>query len=594
MKTILILLIVSLMTAACSKVDTAHKAEEPQKTGKEQYFCPMHPQVKSDKPGVCPICQMDLVLPGNEHEMESGTDSTIGMLLTLDARRQVLADVRTVPVSKERISHVLTVTGTLVPSESAQRTITARVNGRVERLFVRQTGERVREGQALYEVYSPALVQAQSDFMLTLKSVAQAVVQDAQPDGVPSPHTAKAESMRTFSAKARERLLLLGMTSAQIDAVAKSGEAQTRIVIHSPFSGTVTQKNIVEGASIQEGASLFDLADFSTVWNIAEVYEHDVSTVRIGQRVTMRFAAYPGEVFQGRVSFLYPTLNTETRTVKVRIESANPHGKLRPGMFSETELTRDIAAALTVPEESVILSGRQAIVWVKEGEDDGSGKGKFRAQAVTLGVRSGGKYEVLSGLREGETVAASGGFLLDSERQLRGGAVTEASSAKTPAPEHTNHEHQSSLSPVQLPPNLASQMNGVIDAYSALTEALVQSNKQDAAKSASTLAQAVERVNASSLSKDAVGAWKDVRGHLLNDAQSLQSASELEAQRKVFERLSNTLFMALKTFRGAKTLHRAYCPMAFDDKGAYWLTPTKTIRNPYFGEEMLHCGEIRE
>jgi Cu(I)/Ag(I) efflux system membrane fusion protein len=439
MRTICILLLLILGTA-CSKNDKSKNETAANQTAthasKHQYFCPMHPHIKSDKPGVCPICGMDLVLPGDEDAMGADITDSSAMLI-LSAQRLVLADVRTVRVSKESIAQTLTLTGALVPSESAQRTIIARVSGRVERLFVRQTGERVREGQPLYEVYSPALVQAQSDFLLTLKSVAQAVLQEAQPDGVPSSHTPKPERMRSIATRARERLLLLGMTNTQIDAITQSGEPQTRVIIQSPASGTVTQKNIVEGASLQEGASLFDLADFSTVWNIADVFEQDISALRVGQRVNMRFAAYPSETFQGRVSFLYPTLNAETRTVKVRIEAANPHGKLRPGMFSETEVTREIPMALTVPEGSVILSGKGAIVWVQESIGAGTGKETFRAQTVRLGVRNGGKYEILSGLHEGDIVAASGGFLLDSERQLRGGGTATTTSA-----EH-NHNHAS-------------------------------------------------------------------------------------------------------------------------------------------------------
>ncbi|MFY8001040.1 MAG: efflux RND transporter periplasmic adaptor subunit [Candidatus Kapaibacteriota bacterium] len=586
MRTIVFLFILSIC-AGCSKNQSA------QNTPKQQYFCPMHPQVQSGKPGVCPICQMDLVLPGHDHEMVD--DSNAASLLTLDTRRQVLADVRTVLVAKENVAHSLVATGTLTTPESAQKTIVARVAGRIERLFVRQTGERVREGQALYEVYSPALVQAQSDFLLSLKSIAQAVAQETRQDLPTAQNSASSENMRNFTAKARERLLLLGMSNAQIDALVKSGEAMTRVTVYSPFSGVVVQKNIVEGASVQEGATLFDVADFSTVWNLADVYEQDIQAIRLGQRVTMRLAAYPNELFAGVVRFIYPTLNTETRTVKVRIESANPHGKLRPGMFTETEFAaQSTQQSLTIPEESAIQSGRQTIVWVKESEE--GGKGVFRAQAVVLGRRNGGKYEVLSGLREGEAVAASGGFLLDSERQLRGGAVAEAfSPEKTPTmAQSTTKTHNHQFTAVQLPSNLASQFNSLIDAYSALTEALVQDNTGSASQSASTLVQAAEIINTESLGASANMAWQDVRGHLMQEAKALQSASTLNGQRVIFERLSNALFLTLSTFKGAKKLHRAYCPMAFDDKGAYWLTPTTTIRNPYFGAKMLQCGEIRE
>lgn len=423
---LLLILPISLalgILTACTKQDPSHnevKNTAAQTPSKVQYTCPMHPHIHSDKPGVCPICQMDLVIEGSDNETMATADSITGGVLTLDARRQVLADVRTVLVQKETLHRSLNAAGTLVAAESAQRTITARVSGRVERLFVRQTGERVRAGQALYEIYSPALVQAQSDFLLSAQSLAQAVLQDAQLQGLPSSHSAASpERLKQFSAKARERLLLLGMTGSQINALTESGTILTRVIVYSPYSGTVVQKNIIEGATLQEGASLFELSDFSTVWNIADVFEQDLKAVRLGQSVSVRLAAYTGETFSGRVRFIYPTLNTETRSVKVRIEAANSNGKLRPGMFTETEFVSEIPEALTVPEESVIVSGKRAIVWVKESEENGNGV--FRAHTVTLGARVNGKYEVLSGLREGDQVAASGGFLLDAERQLHGG-----------------------------------------------------------------------------------------------------------------------------------------------------------------------------
>ncbi|MCU0426281.1 MAG: efflux RND transporter periplasmic adaptor subunit [Candidatus Kapabacteria bacterium] len=575
MRTVIITALILTSLAACNKADVA-QTNAKQNGTKEQYFCPMHPQVRSDKPGVCSICQMDLVLPGHEHEMDAAHDSSAALLLNLDSRKQVLADVRTVEVRKERLDARIRASGTLVPSESAQRVISARVSGRVERLFVRQTGDRVKIGQALFELYSPALIQAQNDYLLALKSVAQAVVQDAQAQGLPNTHNASSpENLKKFSAKARERLLLLGMTEAQINAINTSGEAMTRLTVYSPFSGTVVQKNVIEGATVQEGASLFDLTDFSTVWNIADIYEQDAQAIRVGDRVTMTIAGYSGETFAGRIGFIYPTVNAETRTIKARIEVPNPRGILRPGMFTETEFSPNSAQALTVPEESVLISGTHAIVWVKEGTENG--KGIFRAQAVRIGTRTSGKYAILAGLREGEEVAASGGFLLDSERQLRGGSIAEVGAT-----------------PVEVPQSLVSQLNTLFSEYEALSEALVRSSHDATSEGAAKFVSLVQKIGMTSLGTSNNEAWKGFQASLVGEAKSVQAASTLAAQRKAYQRLSDALYKTLSAFKGTKKIYRAYCPMAFGDRGAYWLTSDRTIRNPYFGEEMLQCGEIRD
>jgi membrane fusion protein, copper/silver efflux system len=390
-----------------------------------QYYCPMHPQVKSDKPGVCPICQMELVLRGNEEGMgveTAGTDSANGAnpetTLRLDPRAQVLANVRTVRAVRGSIEQTVQATGILQVAESAERAITARVSGRVERLFVRQTGVLVRNGQALFELYSPDLIQAQSDFLLVLKSLAQTTLQEQTLQGMPSSSlhgTLTSAGMSSFAGKARERLALLGMTAGQIATLERTREVQTRITIHAPFGGTVMQKNIIEGASVSEGVTLYALADLSTVWNVVSVPEANAQSLRAGMRVNMRLTANPSEEFPGRVAWIAPIVNAESRTINVRIEAANKSGKLRPGAFTETELTASSVEGILVPEDAVVFSSStEAIVWVQDAD-----KRTFHARRVRVGAKANGKYHILDGISEGENVVERGGFLLDSERQLR-------------------------------------------------------------------------------------------------------------------------------------------------------------------------------
>jgi membrane fusion protein, copper/silver efflux system len=269
---------------------------------------------------------------------------------------------------------------------------------------VNQSGMTVRKGQRLFDLYSPELMQAQTEFILAVKNQQLASL--------------SAGAGSKIVEQSKRRLMILGMTSEQVQTLEQTRETPITTTMYAPSGGTVIEKKIVEGSYVNVGAPLFDIADLSTLWNMAELYEADVAAVRVGQRVALRLQAYPNETFQGRVAFIYPVLNAESRTVKVRIETPNPHGRLRPGMYTETLFSVDAGMGLTVPDDAIVVTGKQNVVWVQvQGETN-----KFEARHVTTGAKFDGKVQILSGLSEGEKVVASGGFLLDSERQLRGGA----------------------------------------------------------------------------------------------------------------------------------------------------------------------------
>ena len=413
MRYIIIIALLLSFTACAQKSaqHTGHNDSTATAAKPVKYICPMHPNVTSDKEGICPICQMDLV-PENSpeakeyaedsHEGHSHAEHTMGELVVTDQSR-VLANVQTATVLNEPIHRTVSAVGTLDFAEQNRRSITARVSGRIEKLYVSQTGMTIRKGQALFELHSPELMQAQNEYILAFKNQALTSLSGGA-------------SMKIVE-QMKQRLVIMGMTNEQIQKLEQNQIPPMTIIIYAPFGGTVIEKKIVEGMFVNLGAPLFDIADLSMLWNLAELYETDVAAVRVGQQAILRLQSYPNETFKGRVAFIYPVVNSESRTVKVRIETPNPHGRLRPAMYTETLFSLDAGKGLTVPEDAILITGKQSIVWVQtQGEAN-----KFEARHVTTGAKFDGKVQILSGLSEGEKVVASGGFLLDSERQLRGG-----------------------------------------------------------------------------------------------------------------------------------------------------------------------------
>jgi Cu(I)/Ag(I) efflux system membrane fusion protein len=392
---IIVLTAVFLFAAGCggnkSKEGAVVTAEK-----KVLYTCPMHPQIIKDKPGACPICGMTLVVIPS-----SADKDTMSMEIDLSKSGQIMANVTVVKVETGTYNNEVKAYSTMDFAEDSRKTIAARFSGRVEKLFVSRTGAVVRKGEALFEIYSPEIIQAENDYLLSLKN------EDDY-------NMINGGNKSSLLDAGRKKLLLLGLTEGQIDELGRSKSAGATITYYSPFSGTVLEKKVQEGMYINEGTILFEIADLNTLWNIAEVYESDISSIAVGGRVKVSAASYPGEMFEGKVSFIYPVINPQTRTIKVRTVVANAKYKLKPNMYGETVFESGVKRGITVPAEAVLLTGVRNLVYVVKSA------GRFEAREVKLGGKVGGRYVVLSGLSAGEEIAASGGYLIDSESQLRG------------------------------------------------------------------------------------------------------------------------------------------------------------------------------
>jgi Cu(I)/Ag(I) efflux system membrane fusion protein/cobalt-zinc-cadmium efflux system membrane fusion protein len=325
--------------------------------------------------------------------------------VALDTRRQQLIGVRTLKVQRAAMSPEIRAAGTVAADETRQAEINTRVDGWIRDLSADYTGRPVRRGEPLFTLYSPDVIATQNEYLLALRGQSHDS-HDSQPN-------LEGYADRLVTA-ARERLLRLDMAPEEIDQLRDSGRPTETITFRSPVSGIVVEKTAVRGMRVMAGQTLFRVADLSSVWVEAEIYERDLGAVRIGASATVEIQAYPDRRFAGRVSYISPTVSPETRTARARITLANPGGLLKPNMLATVLLQTRPSNALVLPVDAVVDTGQQQLVFLAEGD------GRFTPTNVRVGRRTAGEVEILSGLNEGDEVAASATFFLDSESQLRG------------------------------------------------------------------------------------------------------------------------------------------------------------------------------
>jgi Cu(I)/Ag(I) efflux system membrane fusion protein/cobalt-zinc-cadmium efflux system membrane fusion protein len=340
--------------------------------------------------------------------------------VTIDPQRQQLIGVRLAPATREPVSVDIRTTGTVRYDETRQADINVKIDGWIRQLYVDYTGQSVQKDQPLFALYSPDLIAAQREYLLALKSrdqSRQAAVADAS-----------AYAERLVEA-ARQRLARWDLPPEEIAALEATNEAREAITFRAPAAGYVAEKAVVQGMHVTAGQTLYKLVDLSTVWLEADVYEQDVRQVSVGQRATVTLDSYPGETFAGRAIYVYPFVEEKSRTVKVRFQLPNDRGRLKPGMYANVQLRGGGGTALTVPANAVLDSGTRQMVFISAGD------GVFTPRTVKTGRYLADRTEILDGLKEGEQVATSATFFLDSESQLRAGLQNyEAPAASASSP----------------------------------------------------------------------------------------------------------------------------------------------------------------
>jgi Cu(I)/Ag(I) efflux system membrane fusion protein len=351
--------------------------------------------------------------------------------IEISPEQQQLIGVKTVKVAVKSMQKVIRTVGRIEADEQKLATINTKVEGWIEKLYVDYTGRYVRKGEPLVGIYSPELLATQQEYLSILKWTAKKTVPEEQPGAdaqsgrdqkkseAPSEPVSELRDMIANDAKAtvaaaRERLRLWDISEEQINRIEETGKPIRTLIIYSPVSGFVTQKAAIQGMKVMPGEKLFDIADLSTLWILADIYEYELPFVRVGQQARITLAYFPGREMTSRIDYIYPTISADTRTAKVRLTLQNPKGDFKPQMFTNVEIRISLGKKLVVPESAVIDTGVEQVVYVDRGN------GVYEPRVVQVGLRADGAVEVLRGLKGGEKVVSSANFLIDSEAQLKG------------------------------------------------------------------------------------------------------------------------------------------------------------------------------
>ncbi len=345
----------------------------------------------------------------NGQQKEEVTEEEEAPAVEIPEDKQQMLGVRTVVAAVQPLLKVIRTVGRVDYDERRLATVNTKIAGWIEKLYIDYTGKYVKKGEPLADLYSPELVATQQEFIDALAWAGKGSAAKNDVFG-----SLLSTDVDRIVAAARQRLKLWDITDEQIRKIAETGRPMRTLTLYSPARGYVVQKMAIQGMQVMPGEKLFDIADLSSVWVIADIYEYELPAVRLGQTAAITLSYFPGKVFSSKVEYIYPTLSGDTRTAKIRFTIANPGEQLKPQMFTNVELKIDLGKRLVIPEDAVIDTGMQQVVYVDQGD------GYFEPRQVEVGVRASGMFEVRKGLTAGEKVASSATFLIDSEAKLKG------------------------------------------------------------------------------------------------------------------------------------------------------------------------------
>ena len=551
-----------------SHKEEAKQEQTAQETKETIWTCAMHPQIRMDHPGKCPICGMDLI------PLAQSTAPVNPDAIVMSEEGIKLADIQTSIVSRQKPAKEVRLYGKIQADERLIQTQPVHIPGRVEKLLINFTGEQVKKGQVIAQIYSPELVTAQEELLEANK------MKEMQP--------------RILEA-AREKLRQWKFTDEQISDIEKSGSAKTIFDVYSTVSGIVINKRVTVGDYLSQGTPLYEIADLSHVWVLFDAYESDLPWIRKGDKVTFTLQSQPGKEYSGAITFIDPVIDPVNRVARVRLEMANSANTFKPEMFV-TGLVKarlaSIGESLVIPQSAVLWTGTRSVVYVKIPD---AKEPTFMIREITLGPALSNSYIVLNGLMEGEEIVTNGTFSVDASAQLEGKpSMMNPAGGKTNTmpgmimPGDSGSDNNKSM-------DFTMQLNTVYDQYIILKNAFVQSDPVKVKQAAWEVQKSLAKTDMNLLTGDAMKQWMELLPNLNNQIKQIASSDVLNEQRKTFSVFNDMFYKAIKAFGlMGKTVYYQFCPMMNDGKGAYWLSETKDVRNPYYGESMLTCGETKE
>ncbi|MFP4619685.1 MAG: efflux RND transporter periplasmic adaptor subunit [Bacteroidales bacterium] len=543
------------------------------------WTCSMHPQIRQDEPGDCPICGMELI-PADEVEADEEPGE-----FNMTKTAMKLADVNTSEVEKGKPVKDIQLTGKIMIDERLVTTQAVHFPGRIEQLFLNFKGEYVQKGQTIAKVYSPELISAQEELF------------EAQKSSESSPELVEA---------AKEKLRQWKLTDDQIDAIIENGEVKEELNIKANTNGIVHKKMVNEGDYVKKGAMLYHIARIDKVWLMFDAYQEDLPFIENGDKINFTVSSMPGKKFESNVTFIDPTMNNTTRVAQIRTEAKNKNGRLKPGMFAEGTLISDnpdSSEELMVPKSAVMWTGKRSVVYVKQPNRD---QPSFKLREVVLGSSLGDRYIIEKGLETGEEIATKGTFSVDAAAQLAGkpSMMNQDGAAGSSGHNHGNMSESDDMEQasgsmekdqenITWPDSQSDQYKALINDYMALKNALV--NDQTANKQAEEFLTSISKVDMDAFSQQGHVKWMEHQKVFKGKAQAISKAEKLKEQRNQFIILADHMIKLVKTFKAPDNkLYVLFCPMANDNKGAYWLSEENQVKNPFYGESMLTCGEVRE